>query len=124
MKLPTITVPCCNSMDTGEMRITVLIENTSEGCLTCEHGLSLWIEYRGKKILLDSGQSEAFYGNAALLGISFDDMDAFVLSHGHYDHSGGFAAIFRNDPSAKVYAQRTALDHHYTSKGGMHEIGI
>ncbi len=111
-------------MYTGEMRITVLIENTSDGSLICEHGLSLWIEYNGKKILLDSGQSEAFYDNAAALGISFDDMDACVLSHGHYDHSGGFAALFRNNPSARVCVQGSALDHHYSSKGGMHEIGI
>ena len=41
------------------MKVTVLMENTAlEGCgLTQEHGLSLYIEYRGRKLLLDAGAS-------------------------------------------------------------------
>ena len=38
------------------MKITVLMENTAlEGCgLTPEHGLSLYIEHRGRVLLLDA----------------------------------------------------------------------
>ncbi len=71
-----------------KIRVAVLIENTSDGSLAAEHGLSLFIEYKGKRILLDAGSSGAFYGNAAALGISLSGLDAYVLSHGHYDHSG------------------------------------
>ena len=39
------------------MKVAVLMENTAqEGCgLVPEHGLSLYIEYRGKRLLLDGG---------------------------------------------------------------------
>ncbi len=107
-----------------KIRVTVLIENTSECGLTAEHGLSLYIEYAGARILLDAGSTEAFYDNAAALGITIADLDAYVLSHGHYDHSGGFARIFRADPSAKVYIRQGALGTYLSSGGGMHEIGV
>jgi 7,8-dihydropterin-6-yl-methyl-4-(beta-D-ribofuranosyl)aminobenzene 5'-phosphate synthase len=59
------------------MKITVLMENTAlEGCgLTPEAGLSLYIEYRGKKLLLDAGSSGKFAGNAQALGV---DLSAVV----------------------------------------------
>ncbi|MCD8217887.1 MAG: MBL fold metallo-hydrolase [Clostridiales bacterium] len=106
------------------LRVTVLIENTSGSELTCEHGLSLFIEFGTKQILLDAGSSEAFSENAAALGVPLAGLDAYVLSHGHYDHSGGFEAVFRADPNAKIYARKEALDTYLSASGGMHEISI
>ncbi|MCD7806939.1 MAG: MBL fold metallo-hydrolase, partial [Lachnospiraceae bacterium] len=77
-----------------EIHITVLIENTATGTLTCEHGLSLLIQYADKRILLDAGSTNAFCQNADAMGVSLTDLDAYVLSHGHYDHSGGFEELF------------------------------
>ena len=53
------------------MKVTVLIENTApEGSdLAFEPGLSLYIEYNGKKILLDAGISGDFAANAEKLGV-------------------------------------------------------
>ncbi|MCD8084005.1 MAG: MBL fold metallo-hydrolase [Clostridiales bacterium] len=107
-----------------EIRITVLIENTSPGTLACEHGLSLFIEYAVKRILLDAGSTDAFCENADAMGISLTGLDAYVLSHGHYDHSGGFGKIFLRDPAAKVYARKEALDIYLSASGGMHEISV
>ncbi|MCD8054263.1 MAG: MBL fold metallo-hydrolase [Lachnospiraceae bacterium] len=106
------------------VRITVLIENTSKGVLACEHGLSLLIEYAGKRVLLDAGSSDAFCRNAGALGISLTDLDAYVLSHGHYDHSGGFEELFRCVTAAKVYARKEALNMYLSAAGGMHEISV
>ncbi|MCD8155165.1 MAG: MBL fold metallo-hydrolase [Clostridiales bacterium] len=108
----------------SKIRVTVLIENTSDGTLACEHGLSLFIEYTGKQILLDAGSSEAFWENASALGISLTGLDAYVLSHGHYDHSGGFEKIFLQDMNAAVYARKEALDTYLSASGGMHEISV
>ncbi|MCC8163884.1 MAG: MBL fold metallo-hydrolase [Lachnospiraceae bacterium] len=107
-----------------EITITVLIENTSDGVLACEHGLSLFIQFAGKRILLDAGSSDAFCKNADAMGISLTDLDAYILSHGHYDHSGGFEELFRRAPAAKVYARKEALDVYLSAAGGMHEISV
>ncbi len=107
-----------------EIHVTVLIENTSDGALACEHGLSLLIAYAGRRILLDAGSTDAFCANADALGISLTHLDACVLSHGHYDHSGGFHELFLRDPAARVYAQRGALDACFSGSGRMHEISV
>ena len=74
-----------------ELKITTLIENMPDdaGELACEHGLSLLLEYAGKKILFDTGQTGAFLDNAQKLGKDVNAVDYIVISHGHYDHSGG-----------------------------------
>ena len=74
-----------------EVRITTLIENNMDdhSQLIYEHGLSLYIEADGKKILFDTGESGAFVDNAKSLNIDLQSLDFCIISHGHYDHSGG-----------------------------------
>ncbi len=107
------------------MKITVLVENTtSADNLACEHGLSLYIEHDGRKILLDAGSTDIFLDNADKLGIDLADTDICVLSHGHYDHSGGFAQLLERHPHLRVYAHKTAFDSYHSENGGLHKIGI
>lgn len=75
-----------------ELRITTLIENNPDDKkdLCFEHGLSLLIEADGKHILFDTGQSGDFIKNAKTLNQNLLDLDFVIISHGHYDHSGGF----------------------------------
>lgn len=81
-----------------ELKITTLIENMpdNEGALIAEHGLSLYIEFRQKKILFDTGQSGDFMKNANILKKSMQDLDLIIISHGHYDHSGGVPMLIDN----------------------------
>ena len=106
------------------MKITVLIENSSDCELAKEHGLSLLIETSDKKILLDAGCSELFANNADKLNIDLSDVDFAVLSHGHYDHSGGFDVFFERNKNAVLYARAGADGKYYSSNGGIHEIGV
>lgn len=106
------------------MKITVLIENTTNGELIAEHGLSLYIEHNGKKILLDAGSTNNFAENAKKLGIDIEAVDICVLSHGHYDHSGGFDILLTRNEDVKIYARKSALDTYLSAKGGMHEISV
>ena len=78
-----------------ELRITTLIENNpdDEGQLLYEHGFSLFIEVEGKKILFDTGQSGDFIENAKSTNKNLNDLDFCVISHGHYDHSGGLKKL-------------------------------
>ena len=50
------------------MLVKVLIDNISNNDLLCEWGLSVYIEYKDKKILLDGGTTGAFAKNAKMLG--------------------------------------------------------
>jgi 7,8-dihydropterin-6-yl-methyl-4-(beta-D-ribofuranosyl)aminobenzene 5'-phosphate synthase len=67
----------------------------SGDCLCCAcHGLSLLITAtRGTHrhtVLFDSGPEEyAFERNSMRLGIDLGTVESIVLSHGHWDHSGG-----------------------------------
>ncbi|MGI6499606.1 MAG: MBL fold metallo-hydrolase [Anaerostipes sp.] len=74
-----------------ELRITTLIENQGDDkkSLLYEHGFSLYIEFDQKKFLFDTGQTGSFLENAKKLEISVKDIDFFIVSHGHYDHSSG-----------------------------------
>ena len=96
-------------MTTG-LSITVLVENTANrGGLLAEHGLSFWVEAGGRRILFDTGQGMALTHNADQLGIDLSTADDVVLSHGHYDHTGGLLAALPNFSRATVYAHLTAF---------------
>ena len=73
-------------------KITTLIENNpaKDNNFAYEHGLSLYIEKDDLKILFDTGQSGAFLDNADKLNVPLNELDYLIMSHGHYDHSGGF----------------------------------
>lgn len=77
------------------LKITTLIEN-SQGDnkeLISEHGLALFIEVDDVKILFDTGKSGDFIKNAESLNVDLSKLDYVILSHGHYDHSGGFTSL-------------------------------
>ncbi|MDA3890380.1 MAG: MBL fold metallo-hydrolase [Salinivirgaceae bacterium] len=72
------------------MKINVLTENLAGGKFLAEHGLSYLIEHNGKNILFDTGHSDVFLKNASKMGFDLQkDVDAVVLSHGHWDHGDG-----------------------------------
>ncbi len=98
------------------MKVWTLIENTAciDG-LTCEHGLSLYIEAGGLRILFDAGQTDAFIANAERMGIDLAAVDLCVLSHGHYDHGGGLMRFLEINDHAPVYVSRHAFGDFYSS---------
>jgi len=86
------------------MRITILTENLAyRNGLVAEHGLSFLVEDEGFSVLFDTGQSDVFLRNAKTLGIDLGTVNALVLSHGHYDHSGGLAHFCAANSGAKIY---------------------
>jgi 7,8-dihydropterin-6-yl-methyl-4-(beta-D-ribofuranosyl)aminobenzene 5'-phosphate synthase len=109
-----------------EICITILIDNTAKRDeLGSEHGLSLWIEYRDRKILFDTGQSSLIVQNAEKLGIDLSQTDAVVLSHGHYDHTGGLYNVLEIAPDAVIYSHPAAMESRYSCKGfSVRPIGI
>lgn len=104
------------------MKIITLIEDTC-GHPECsyEHGLSIYIETDRHKILMDTGATDAFIGNAKKLGVQLEEVDTVILSHGHYDHSGGLMAFCNINKTAQIYMQQKATGDYYH---GERYIGI
>ena len=78
------------------IRITTLSENSAAmGYLLGEWGLSILIETEAVNILFDTGKSISVTYNADTLGVDLSRVDRIVLSHGHYDHTGGLFQVLR-----------------------------
>ena len=96
------------------MKITALIENTAANDrVAAEHGLSLYIEANGKKLLFDMGQTDLFASNAQVLDVDLTQVDFAVLSHGHYDHGGGLECFLNLNKTAPVYLSQHAFGDYY-----------
>jgi len=102
------------------LRITTLVENSTgeHHALIGEHGISFYIEKDGHRILFDTGQSNAFLLNAFQMNIKLTDLDFIVLSHGHYDHSGGFRHIGKICNSFNLRLGKGFFDEKYAFRKG------
>lgn len=90
------------------MKVTILVDNTAlfDRMFSAEHGFSAYIEAEGKRVLFDTGYSDAIVKNAQKMKIDLFDLDYIILSHGHFDHTGGLwhiihlfmEAIIENTP--------------------------
>ena len=104
------------------MLVKVLIDNIAGSCaaqgerprkLFGEWGLSVYAEYEGHKVLLDTGASHLFSKNANVMGIDLSQVDIGVLSHAHYDHANGMAKFFALNKTAPFYLRKGAAENCY-----------
>jgi 7,8-dihydropterin-6-yl-methyl-4-(beta-D-ribofuranosyl)aminobenzene 5'-phosphate synthase len=95
----------------NNIKITVLVENTAGrlGVLG-EHGLSFLIETGGEKVLFDTGQGFVLKHNLQRLGLSLADVKTTVLSHGHYDHTGGLSVALSLMSNPAIYAHPAVIE--------------
>lgn len=101
------------------LQITVLADNSvAVPTLLGEHGLSMLIEADGRRILFDTGQGRVLRENADALGISLSGLDAVVLSHGHFDHTGGLGTLPGENPPAAIFLHPAALEPKYAKSAG------
>jgi 7,8-dihydropterin-6-yl-methyl-4-(beta-D-ribofuranosyl)aminobenzene 5'-phosphate synthase len=111
----------------NDIRVSVLVENAGGAPgLVARWGLSFWIETPRARVLLDCGDSGAFLRNARQLGIPLETADAFVLSHGHYDHGGGIGDLVGIAPTAPLVLHPAALAPRYSRRtdGKVAPIGL
>jgi len=63
--------------------------------MLAEWGLSILVETDDLKVLLDTGASISVSHNAPIFGLDLSAIDKIVLSHGHYDHTGGLKEVLK-----------------------------
>jgi len=109
-----------------KLKITVVVDNMASGKLLAEHGLAYYIECDGKRIFFDSGQGSVIEHNCDKLNIDPLRANAFVLSHGHYDHTGGIKYLAEHfTDNVKVYLHPAALNKKFANdKEKYRYIGI
>lgn len=94
---------------TRRLRIVIVSDNCVERPgLLAEHGFAAWVEADGFRLLFDTGQGMALVHNADKLRLPLETLGAVVLSHGHYDHTGGLAAVLARSAAARLYLHPAA----------------
>ena len=112
---------------TPTVQITILKDNlvTRPG-VTPGHGLSMLVEAGGLRVLFDTGPDDSLVANAAALDVSLYPLDAIVISHGHWDHTGGLAAALHVAGPTKVIAHPGVFDRTFSgpAPGELRYIGM
>jgi len=91
------------------LRIVIISDNcVARPGLLAEHGFAAWVEADGSRLLFDTGQGMALVPNADALRLPLETLGAVVLSHGHYDHTGGLAAVLARNADARLYLHPAA----------------
>ncbi|MFW6133313.1 MAG: MBL fold metallo-hydrolase [Planctomycetota bacterium] len=107
---------------------TILVDDMSaRPDLAAEHGLSVLLEGPGRTVLFDAGATAGtLRANAAALGIDLGAVDAVVISHGHYDHTGGLSAAVEARNGVVIYAHPAVWRRRFVARPHRRrrEIGI
>lgn len=92
-------------------KLTVICENSVyvPFPLIGEHGLSFLLEGEDTT-LFDTGQGLGIIHNLKTLGKDIQSIKRVILSHGHYDHTGGLLSMLKeNGGELPVYVNGTAF---------------
>jgi 7,8-dihydropterin-6-yl-methyl-4-(beta-D-ribofuranosyl)aminobenzene 5'-phosphate synthase len=111
--------------------LKILVNNVvAESPLLGEHGISILIEIqnRGKKgfFLLDAGQtSHALLYNMEKMEINPSEakISTVLLSHGHYDHTGGLKGLLeKHDGQIPIVGHPDVFARRVSYRGGFHVV--
>ena len=111
------------------VKLTILCENCVEKAspygLLGEYGFSCLVETTSGTYLFDTGGGLTIINNAERLGIDLRRLDGIILSHGHFDHTGGLKLVLEKTGPVAVYAHPDLFSRRFSSHGGpLRNIGI
>ena len=92
------------------MEITVVTDLQDEPGFTSEFGLSLLLRTASGEYLFDTGAGTALEPNLRQLNRSASSIRQVILSHGHYDHTGGLASL----QPEKIWCCPGIMEGHYS----------
>src|ERR1700758_2301220 len=96
------------SADPSKAQITILYDAFGkDSAMHLDWGYAALVEYRGKRILFDTGNNpEILAQNAKAKGVDLSKLDFVVMSHRHGDHMGGLAYVLKVNPKVTIYAPK------------------
>lgn len=93
--------------------------------LSAEFGFSVLVQTSERVALLDTGSSALFARNAGKMEFELFGIDDVIVSHAHYDHTGGLGRALTEAPAALLHLHPEALlPSHSTNTGKMRYIGM
>jgi len=108
-------------------KATVLCENCvfgNSGALA-EHGWSVYIESDQGNFLFDTGQGMAIINNARHFNKDLSTIKGIMISHHHYDHTGGLLNVLEQVGKVNVYSHPDLFKNSYViDEGKERNIGI
>jgi 7,8-dihydropterin-6-yl-methyl-4-(beta-D-ribofuranosyl)aminobenzene 5'-phosphate synthase len=108
-------------------KLTILCEN-SVGVpfgVIGEHGFACYVETDNRNYLFDTGQGFGIVQNSLALKKDLRDIAAIMISHGHYDHTGGLPAVLQVRGPVDVYGHPDIfMDRIWSAEGSTRFIGI
>jgi 7,8-dihydropterin-6-yl-methyl-4-(beta-D-ribofuranosyl)aminobenzene 5'-phosphate synthase len=124
-----LPIPSCDVPEGCAFRVTCLVDNTAElsSGLWAEHGSAYLVETADAKVLFDTGQSgEVLAHNLTVLDKDLTDLSSIVLSHGHYDHTGGLERVLSMCEGAEFVAHPAVFDDRIArdESGGEEFVGM
>jgi len=96
-----------------ETVISVLCDNSIKAPgFMGEHGFSVLIERNGEKLLFDSGSGLSIAHNLKKLDRDLKGLTKILVSHGHYDHTGGLKWVLEQVGRVEVVAHPAMFTQH------------
>jgi 7,8-dihydropterin-6-yl-methyl-4-(beta-D-ribofuranosyl)aminobenzene 5'-phosphate synthase len=93
------------------IRVTVLCDNVVANLRGIgEHGFAVYVETADGNFLFDTGSGHGILHNARIFKKGLDSVKAVVLSHGHYDHTGGLPVVVEAASPVTIYAHPAVFD--------------
>mgnify|MGYP000097137818 CR=1 FL=1 len=115
------------------LRLTILVEdqrNPQIPHLKAKHGLCIYAEATVKKkrfiFLVDTGpSSDVLRRNVESLKIDLSKINGVILTHGHYDHTGGLLEVLNHiDKRVPIVAHPSIFEPKFSFKPVLTYIGV
>ena len=108
-------------------KATVLCENCvfRHAGAIAEHGWAVFIETDQGNFLFDTGQGRAIINNARHFKKELSTIQGIIISHHHYDHTGGLLSVLEQTGKVDVYGHPDLFKNSYAIDDGIEKnLGI
>ena len=97
--------------------LTVLVDNCAgQRGTIAEPGFAVWITRGDEHTLFDTGGGLTLANNLKVLKKDVRDLQRVILSHGHWDHSGGLKIVLNERESTDILAHPGIFDERFSIK--------